>query len=252
MPFDNKSMRHAPSRREFILGFGLGWLWPPNWFAHRIRLAEATFREYRHGVDRGRYLWIHGDERTAHDVLREHIRHYDGRAFLVENHVRNVRIDGGLLDPNRMFSRVGAEKNLRSQNPSWDAARISNALDRLDHDRDRFLSKLLPPTPDGLIVALHNNGPAYSVQDEVAISDAAALNDQAHPDEFMLCTMRSDFEKLAKGPYNVLLQHTAPPQDDGSLSRLCATRNIRYVNIEAAHGNAGMQRTMLQWLETVL
>ena len=73
-----------------------------------------------------------------------------------------------------------------------------------------------------------------------------------HPDEFMLCTMRDDFEKLAKGPYNVLLQYTAPPDDDGSLSRLCAARNIRYVNIEAAHGNAAAQREMLEWLESTV
>jgi hypothetical protein len=68
----------------------------------------------------------------------------------------------------------------------------------------------------------------------------------------MLCTMRADFEKLAKGHYNVLLQHTAPAEDDGSLSRLCAARNIRYVNIEAAHGAIGIQRAMLEWLEAVL
>lgn len=245
-------MRHDLSRREFVFAVGFAWLWPPNWFVRHVRVADGSFREYRHGADRRRYLWIHGDERTAHDVLRDHIKRYDGRAFLVESRVRNVKIDGGLLDPNRMFSRVGAEKNLRSQNPSWDAARISDALDRLDHDRDELVSKILPAKPDGLIVALHNNGPAYSVQDEVAISDATALNDRVHPDEFMLCTMRADFEKLAKGPYNVLLQHTAPPDDDGSLSRLCASRNVRYVNIEAAHGNASMQRAMLQWLETLL
>lgn len=245
-------MRQDPSRRELIAAMGLGWLWPPNWFHRHVRLAEAKFREIRHGEDRRRYLWIHGDERTAHHVLCEHIRHHEGRAFLVESHVRNVKIKGGVLDPNRMFSRIGAERNLRSQNPSWDSPRIIEALNRLDRDRNEFLSKILPRQPEGLIVALHNNGPGYSLQDEVAISDATALNDPSHPDEFLLCTMRADFEKVAKGPYNVLLQHTAPPDDDGSLSRLCAVRNIRYVNIEAAHGNAAGQRAMLAWLETVL
>jgi len=41
-----------------------------------------------------------------------------------------------------------------------------------------------------------------------------------------------------------------PPDDDGSLSRLCAAESIRYVNIEAAHGNTTGQRAMLQWLES--
>jgi hypothetical protein len=245
-------MLRDPSRREIMIALGLGWLWPPNWFHRRVHFAEATFREFRRGRDRRRYVWIHGDERSAHDVLREHIRHNDGRAFLIESHVRNVPIDDGALDPNRMFSRAGAERNLRSQNPSWDAPRVDSALARLDRDRNAFLAKILPTQSDGLIVALHNNGPGYSMQDELAISDAASLNDPSHPDEFMLCTMRADFEKLAKGHYNVLLQHTAPAEDDGSLSRLCAARNIRYINIEAAHGAIGIQRAMLEWLEAVL
>lgn len=242
-------MRNQPSRRDLLLMSGLGWLWPPNWFQRRVRLADASFREIRHGDDLRHYIWIHGDERAAHDVLRKHIRTAQGRAFLVENHVRNVALDGGQLDPNRMFSRIGAERNLKSLNPGWSSSQISQALDRLDRDRDKFLSRILPTGKDGLLIALHNNGPNYSVKDEVGISDSAALNDPEHPDEFMLCTMRSDFEKLAKGPYNVLLQNTAPPDDDGSLSRLCAVRGIRYVNIEAAHGNVTGQEKILEWLE---
>jgi hypothetical protein len=110
---------------------------------------------------------------------------------------------------------------------------------------------VLPPA-GGLLVALHNNGPGYSVKDETAISDIVALNDPFHPDEFMLCTSPADFEKLSKSPYNVLLQQKAPPDDDGSLSRLCAARGIRYVNIEAAHGKGDSQAAMLQWLERAI
>lgn len=249
---DNDFMRKRMTRRELLMLAGFGWLWPPNWFRRREQLGGASFRVIKRGVDRRRYIWIHGDERTAHDVLRGHMRSTDGRAFLIDNSVRNVRLSGGLLDPNRMFSRAGAEQNLKRLNPSWDTAQMAKALRELDQDRDRFLAKILPEDPDGLIVALHNNGPAYSVKDEVAISDKTALNDEANPDEFMLCTMARDFEKLSKGKYNVLLQSTAPPDDDGSLSRLCAARRIRYVNIEAAHGNAAGQRAMLQWLESAI
>jgi hypothetical protein len=152
------------------------------------------------------------------------------------------------LDPNRMFSQVGAEKNSRLQNPQWDNSRIEQALQRIDRDRDRFLSRVLP-SQGGLLVALHNNGPGYSVNDETSISDAVSLKDAAHPDEFMLCTSSEDFDTRSQSPYNVLLQQKAPPDDDGSLSRLCAARGIRYVNIEAAHGNRHEQAAMLQWLE---
>jgi hypothetical protein len=178
------------------------------------------------------------------------MRSTDGRAFLIENKVRNVELAGGSLDPNRMFSRVGAEQNLKRLNPAWDLHQVAKALDTLDRDRDQFVRKILPRESAGVIVALHNNGAGYSVQDEVGISDKVALNDAAHPDEFMLCTMPADFVKLAEGPYNVLLQNTMPRDDDGSLSRLCGARGIRYVNIEAAHGNAASQRAMLHWLES--
>jgi hypothetical protein len=103
-----------------------------------------------------------------------------------------------------------------------------------------------------VLVALHNNGPDYSVRDEVPISDAVAMNDAAHPDEFMLCTIKSDFEMLSGGPFNVVLQNRAPKEDDGSLSRLCAARNVRYVNVEAAPEHADAQRRMLEWIEVVL
>jgi hypothetical protein len=243
--FDNRRMR----RREFLLFAGLDWLNPGNWFPRRVRLADASFRELRRGSDVRRYIWVHGDERTAGDVLRTHMKSARGRAFLIENHARNVRMSGGDLDPNRMFSRIGAEKNLRSLNPFWGDAMIERALQRLERERNGFLSRVLPRSANGLLVALHNNGPGYSMEDEIPISDEVSIVDPTHPDDFMLCTSRSDFDKLRTGRYNVVLQQKAPPEDDGSLSRLCASRGVRYVNIEAAHGNGAGQAAMLAWLE---
>ncbi|MEO8131717.1 MAG: hypothetical protein ABI822_31775, partial [Bryobacteraceae bacterium] len=216
-----------------------------------LRMAEARFQIVRHGSDRRHYFWVHGNERTAHDVLLSHMKTMPGRAFLVQNTVRNIPVGGGLLDPNRMFSREGAEKNLRSQNKSWNDVQVSAALDALDKDRGRFVASILPK--DGrLLVALHNNGPGYSVNDEVPISDAVSLKNADHPHEFMLCTMRSDFDLLSKSHFNVVLQNTAPKDDDGSLSRLTALRGIRYVNIEAGLGNRAGQQAMLDWLEKAL
>ena len=42
-----------------------------------------------------------------------------------------------------------------------------------------------------------------------------------NPREFMLTVNRADFEILKTSPFNVVLQDKAPPDDDGSLSRLC-------------------------------
>jgi len=248
----NGSMRLGPSRRDLFALAGFGSAWPFNWFRHTARLGEAKFREVRGDPSDRRYIQIHGDEHTASEVLRIHMRTAKGRAFLVESETRNVSLHGGSLDPNRMFSRVGAEANLRELNPAWSAETLRHALDRLDRDRERFLNRILPPSSDEMLIALHNNGPAYSVQDEVGISDAVALNDESHPDEFLLCTMPADFRRLAKGRYNVVLQYKAPVEDDGSLSRLCAARSVRYVNIEAAHGAAAVQAEMLRWVEETL
>jgi len=237
------------TRRAFLFAGLFDWLL--FWRKRFIRIAGTRFQIVRHGEDRRHYFWVHGNERTAHDLLLAHMKTVAGRAFLVENTVRNIPIEGGTLDPNRMFSRTGAEKNLRSQNQGWTDAQVNAALDALDRDRGRFLETVLPKNGK-LLVALHNNGPGYSVTDEVPISDAVSLKNAEHAHEFMLCTMRSDFDLLSKAPFNVVLQNTAPKDDDGSLSRLTALRGIRYVNIEAGLGNTAGQQAMLDWLEKAL
>ena len=98
-----------------------------------------------------------------------------------------MAIDGGEIDPNRMFSRTGAEASLKSLNPSWDQTRIAAALAVLDRGRERLVQAFFPP-PGGLLVALHNNSEAYSVADERPISDAESIRDPDHPHAFFLCT----------------------------------------------------------------
>jgi hypothetical protein len=215
-----------------------------------VRLAGIRFEIVRRGEDRRRFIWIHGDEQTASSVLREHMRSTSGRAFLIDSNTRNVALAGCQIDPNRMFSRAGAEKSLRSLNPHWTDEQIARALDALDRGRDGFLEKILP-RGGRLLVALHNNSPAYSVRDEVPISDAVSLLNPDHPRQFLLCSDRRDFEALARSPHNVVLQSKPPGEDDGSLSRLAAARGIRYVNIEAPHGAAAEQREMLAVVEAL-
>lgn len=237
------------TRRAFLFAGLFDWL--SFWRKRSIRIGGARFQIVRHGRDRRRYVWIHGNERTAHDLLLAHMKTRAGRAFLVANTVRNIPVSGGLLDPSRMFSRIGAGKSLRLLNPGWTEAQVSAAQDILDKERGHFLDALLPK--DGnLLVALHNNGPGYSVDDEISISDAVSLNNAGHPHEFILCTARADFALLSQSKFNVVLQNTAPKEDDGSLSRLTAVRGIRYVNIEAALGNEEGQRAMLEWVEQSL
>jgi hypothetical protein len=235
----------APSRREALYA-GFGWL--PFFRPKYVELAGARFRIVRNGRSKLRYLVIHGNEETARQVLTAHIRTHEGVAYIVESRTRNTPIEGGQIDPNRMFSRVGAEANLKRLNPEWPPERIAAALAILDRGRERLVKALFPP-PGGLLVALHNNSAGYSVRDEQPISDAASIREPGNPRAFFLCVDEDDFRKLSGSPYNVVLQKKAPPEDDGSLSRLAAARGVRYVNLEVALGQSGRQKEMLDWLE---
>ena len=237
------------SRREFLAAAGIPWF---PWFRkHHISLAGARYRITYNGRGKRRYLLIHGNEETARIVLERHIQTHSGVLYETENHTRNIPILDGEIDPNRMFSRVGAAANLKRLNPAWTPDQIESALRILDRGRDKLVRALLPP-PGGLLVALHNNSESYSVNDEIPISDATSIREPGNPHAFFLCTNASDYETLTKSGYNVVLQSKAPPEDDGSLSRLAAVRNIRYVNLEVRLGDVLRQQEMLAWLDWVL
>jgi hypothetical protein len=240
--------RGPGSRREFLVALGG---FPFFWRPRAVQLAGARFRIVRHRRSRNRYLRIHGDEETAREALIDHMRSARGTAFIVESHTRNVPILGGEIDPNRMFSRVGAEASLKRLNPNWTGPQIERSLDLLDRHREALLRAILPP-PGGRLVALHNNARGYSVQDEIPISDRVSLSEPAQPHAFFLCTDARDYAVLAQSPYNVVLQQKPATEDDGSLSRLAAARHVRYVNLEVALGDLDRQRKMLQWLEAHL
>jgi hypothetical protein len=201
----------------------------------------------RNGRSKRRYLLIHGNEETARAVLVHYMENHEGIAYVVEGHTRNVKVQGLLLDPNRMFSRVGAEANLRRLNQNADEASVSRALNELDKGRPRLLRALTPPR-GGLTFALHNNSESYSVQNEVPISDRTSIVEPNNPHAFFLCTDPGDFEVLRTSPYNAVLQHSAPPVDDGSLSRQAAKLGFRYVNLEVALGQKDRQQEMADWV----
>jgi hypothetical protein len=243
-PLNGKSRKQAVWSRRQLLIFG----WFPFFHRKQITLNGARFRVIRRGKSRRHYLVIHGDEQTARQVLETFMETHDGVAFVIETNTRNVSINGGELDPNRMFSTEGAELNLKMLNPGWSYPQVEIALSVLDHHRDHLVNALLPPKK-GLLVALHNNSEEYSVKDEVAISDSVSLRQPDNPHAFFLCTDPSDYAALSKSPYNVVLQQKKPQQDDGSLSRLAAREGVRYVNLEVQKGDANRQAEMLQWLD---
>ncbi len=213
----------------------------------RLELAGIPWTRLRHGASSLRLLRIHGNEETAREAAEILAQETPCEAWILESKTRHVELDGLRLDPNRMFSRAGAERNLRLLNPDADAERIAALLDRLDRERDGLMRALAPP-PGGLWVAAHNNGPGYSMDTEAPISQREHRPQPDEPRDFFLFTDEKDFEAAARGPYNAVLQNRPGGEDDGSLSRWCAARGVRYVNAEAAHGRLEKQLAMLRWL----
>jgi hypothetical protein len=240
----------AVSRREF-LAFGIGGTlfgWIP-WFKPKsVSLAGARFQILRTKHARRHFLVIHGDEETARQVLTDYLESYRGIGFVIEGHTRDVQILSGQIDPNRMFSRAGAEANLRRLNPKWSRQQIDDALRVLDHGRERLLRQFFPGH-HRLLIALHNNTESYSVNDELGISNARSIPQPNNPHAFFLCTDPNDYRILAGSPYNVVLQNRVRAPDDGSLSRRAAARFQRYMNLEVRRGDAALQRQMLEWAD---
>ena len=241
------------SRREFLAfsvgGTLFGWT---IWFRpKRIGVAGAEFRIIRTRRARRRYLVIHGDEETARGVLLQHMKTHHGVAFIIQGHTRDVPIGSGKIDPNRMFSRPGAEANLRTLNPKWTAEQMQDALDLLDRKREKLLRAFLS-SDRRVTIALHNNSEAYSVRNEIGFSRQQSIRQPGNPHAFFLCTDPGDYEVLASSPYNVVLQSDVRAPDDGSLSRRAAARLARYVNLEVRHGNAALQQEMLAWADANL
>jgi hypothetical protein len=228
--------------RRLFLFLVFDWL-----FFWRYRTyAGIRFRRIREGTSPNRYLLIHGNEETARQVLTRHMNQNPGTAHLVTSSERNVRIRGVVIDPNRLFSRLGAEVSLRRLNPDLSTAQMNDVLQFLDRERPKLLQALLPPQ-GGLLIATHNNSQGYSLSDEIPISDKIAVKQPNQLHEFFLCTHPDDFEKTVQGPYNVVLQNS-PADDDGSLSRLAAKQGVRYCNLEVGLGKEAVQREMLDWL----
>ena len=217
----------------------------------RLELAGIPLLRIRNGVSTRRLLRIHGNEETAREAVELLIEEMPGEAWIVESKSRHVTLAGLRLDPNRMFSRAGAEKNLRLLNPGAAPETLAELLDRLDGERQRMLETLAPPA-GGLWIAVHNNGPGYSMETEAPISRRIHRPEPGEPRDFLLFTGGRDYEIAARGPYNALLQDRPGGEDDGSLSRWCAARGVRYINVEAAHGRLDKQLAMLRWLVSAM
>lgn len=150
------------------------------------------------------------------------------------------------FDPNRIFTREGAEATLKQYSPpaSLVTADIVGAVfDFGDAVLSRYGYSKLP-----VIVVMHNNGPGYSIDSYLPgaefAGDAAqvSVGDNATARNFFLVTRLPIYEGLVALGQNVVLQ-SQNATNDGSLSYLAMTGNKNYVNIEgaAASGSDGAE-----------
>ena len=214
---------------------------------NEISIGEISFNIVTKGTSDRRYIWLHGDEQTAKMALENHMRHNQGVAYFINNDRREVLVAGAMIDPNRIFSSMGAKKNMQKYNPQWPSKKKRAILHAMDQDRENFLNTIFPENGE-VLIALHNNFKGYNVNQELAKSDTVSIKKDQNPRDFFLCTNRNDFEILSKSPYNVVLQESYPTKDDGSLSWAAVKWGVRYVNIETRLGWLSMQKRMLKYV----
>ena len=184
-------------------------------------------------------------------LLSEHIKKNKGKAFFIKSKEREVVFGPTKVDPNRIFSRAGARKALKKFRPHWDHKELTKLLEKLDESRNIFLFNIFP-SEGGLLIALHNNFRGYSVKDELTNSQLHSIKKDKNPRDFIICTDLKDYQKLKKGPYNVVLQNIIDEDNNGSLSWPALENGVRYVNIETRLGWLSQQRKMLKFVESSL
>ena len=216
-----------------------------------VNYGPVKFTVVKNGESNRRYIWLHGDEKTAEMALKHHIKHYKGTAFFIDSDDRVILAEGLKLDPNRIFSTKGTKKTLLKYHPEVSKNKKKAIVDELDKKRDLFLEELLLPE-GSLVVALHNNFRGYSIDSEIENAVTYSVKPEQRRQDFFLCTNRADYEILSKSPFNVVLQSNDDELDDGSLSRLMGRKGVRYVNIEVKLGWLSQQKKMLKYLENNL
>lgn len=204
------------------------------------------------------YVNVHDNENVSVEAVKTILHTNGGRLVeLRHNGERNIKflVDGKTfeIDPNRFFTDEGIRRNLIKLN--------GQSSPKAEHTVKQFVQNFLEVSglsQNRTIVAVHNNTPDNLT---VHSSDLAPVKVMVFPnrdtDDFFLVTQNQDFEALEQRGFNVILSN-ARGASGGSLSEYCAERNIRYINVEAQHGehnaekHLAEQREMLMTLRSIL
>ena len=218
---------------------------------NKLFFLNVEFKVVKNGTSPNRYIWLHGDEKTAEMALNNHIKNYQGIAFFIQNEEREIPYKSTIIDPNRLFSREGAYHALKKFKPNWESKSLKDALDEIEIERENLLRSIMP-LKNGILVSVHNNFRGYNIKSEIKNSQKVSIKDNQNPRDFILCTSEDDYIKLEKGPYNIVLQNKLPDKDDGSLSWALLKKNVRYINVETRLGYLTQQKKILSFIEKEL
>ena len=210
----------------------------------KLTLNDLTVNlvKYSYGKPTISMLAIHDDEDTGVKAAFEYIR-FSGGSIIDSQYgdVRNFKLtnDGESFqtDPNSIYTKKGIPIGILKFGPVDDD--VVKMLERAG----KSILKLYDPDKLGYIFTLHNNGDggfgigSYLKGNELeSTADSVHVNIVADPDDLILVTELSLFNKLKKENVNVVLQSNNAP-DDGSLSIYAHQKKIPYINVEVQHGH---------------
>lgn len=200
---------------------------------------------------------VHDDETTAVEAARSILERQGGLLIKIENNKkRNISFPfkGQIytFDPNRIFSRLGISKSLRTNGKINPLAIV---------EVEKFADLLLKLIPDSVpcVIALHNNYDGdFSVRTYLPGGKRQTDAKQVYADEWQdaddiaLTTDQVIYDRMASFGYNSILQDNVNVNKDGSLSVYYGELNRKYINIETQHGKVIQYREMLKKLLSVL
>ena len=202
------------------------------------------------------YFHPHQDEVTSLQVTEEIIKKHGGKVISIEHSnppSRNVDfiVKGKhyAIDPNRMFSKIGIERNLEVSNPE-----VISAVEKF---AAQIADMVFSDLKHNIVFAVHNNyNQNYSIKSYEPGNSLAKnvakiyVSAEYGSGEFFYVTEERIFDIIKSGGYSVVLQNKAAVVNDGSFSVYTQNNNISYINVEAQRGNYEQQLAMMEFAVT--
>ena len=223
-----------------------------NTISHKLGDRNIRIKTFQYGDKKDIvFIALHDNEFTGLETTKLLLEDLGGLLIKIENNYKrniNFRLSqrSYTFDPNRMFSKLGIQKTLKS---------FGRSDDKATNEVDKFANRILQLFPKDFYctIALHDNTDGvYSVKyyqpGSQYENDASivSIDSSQDPDDFFLTTDSLLFHQLSDKKYNTILQHNLRAKQDGSLSVYFGKKNIRYLNCETQHGKTGQFKEMME------